>query len=138
MRSTAPTSIARFITASTANLQRGRRCDADAKDISASEGRVRLNSLPPRNRSRDRKRRVATATVKGNRNAAEKELRRLLRTIDTGEHVDPTRMTVGAWLTHWLQIKREEISPKTHERYGEIINNFLIPALRVALSQAHT
>ena len=67
--------------------------------------------------------------MKGNRNAAEKELRRLLRTIDTGEHVDPTRMTVGAWLTYWLQIKREEISPKTHERYGEIVNNFLIPAL---------
>ena len=75
------------------------------------------------------KRRVATATVKGNRRAAERELRRLLRAIDTGDHVDPTRMTVGTWLTHWHQIKQEEISPKTHERYGEIVNNFLIPAL---------
>ena len=67
--------------------------------------------------------------MKGSRKAAERELRRLLRAVDTGEHVDPTRMTVGAWLTQWLEIKREEISPKTHERYGEIINNFLIPAL---------
>src|SRR5262245_7824869 len=75
------------------------------------------------------RRRVATVTVKGDRRAAEKELRRLLRTVDTGEHVDPTRMTVRAWLTHWHQSKREEISPKTHERYGEIVNNFLIPAL---------
>ena len=75
------------------------------------------------------KRRVVTATVKGNRKAAEKELRRLLRTVDTGEHVDPTRMTVRAWLTQWHETKKEEISPKTHERYGEIINNFLIPAL---------
>jgi hypothetical protein len=40
------------------------------------------------------KRRMATSTVKGNRRAAEKEMRRLLRTLDTGEHVDPTRMTV--------------------------------------------
>jgi hypothetical protein len=29
-------------------------------------------------------RRIATTTVKGNRKAAEKELRRLLRTLDTG------------------------------------------------------
>jgi integrase len=75
------------------------------------------------------KRRIVTATVKGNRKAAEKELRRLLRTVDTGEHVDPTRMTVRAWLTQWHETKKAEISPKTHERYGEIINNFLIPAL---------
>lgn len=75
------------------------------------------------------KRRMATTTVKGNRRDAEKELRRLLRTLDTGEHVDPTNMTVRSWLTQWLEGKRDEISPKTHERYQEIINNFLIPAL---------
>jgi integrase len=75
------------------------------------------------------KRRVATATVKGNRKAAERELRRLLRTVDTGEHVDPTRMTVRVWLTQWHQTVQSEVSPKTHERYGEIVNNYLIPAL---------
>jgi hypothetical protein len=47
------------------------------------------------------KRRVATAKVCGDRKAAERELRRLLRTLDTGEHVDPTRMTVQQWLTTW-------------------------------------
>ena len=36
------------------------------------------------------KRRMATTTVKGSRRAAEKELRRLLRTLDDGSHVDPT------------------------------------------------
>jgi integrase len=75
------------------------------------------------------KRRMATATVKGKRKTAEQELRRLLRSLDTGEHVDPTRMTVRTWLTQWHETKREEVSPKTHERYGEIVNNFLIPAL---------
>ena len=72
------------------------------------------------------KRKTATATVKGNRRAAEKELRRLLRTLDTGEHVDPTRMTVRQWLTTWLATVREEISPKSHERYAEVVHNFLI------------
>ena len=38
-------------------------------------------------------------------------------------------MTVRAWLTQWHETVRSEVSPKTHERYGEIVNNFLIPAL---------
>jgi len=62
------------------------------------------------------KRRTVTTTVTGNRRAAEKELRRLLRTLDAGEHVDPSRMTVREWLTMWLATVREEVSPKSHER----------------------
>jgi Phage integrase, N-terminal SAM-like domain len=75
------------------------------------------------------KRRVAASTVKGNHRAAEKELRRLLRTLDTGEHVDPSRITVCEWLTTWLTAVREEVAPKSHERYAEIVRNFLAPAL---------
>src|SRR5262249_26670737 len=74
-------------------------------------------------------RRIATATVHGTRRDAERELRRLLRTLDTGEHVDPTRMTVRAWLEQWLDTVRQEVSPKSFERYQEIVSNFLAPAL---------
>ena len=75
------------------------------------------------------KRQIATATVKGNRKAAERELRRLLHMLDTGEHVDPTRMTVREWLKAWLSAVRFEVSPKSHERYSEIVENFLAPEL---------
>jgi integrase len=75
------------------------------------------------------KRRLATATVKGNRKAAERELRRLLCTIDNGDHVEPTHMTVSQWFRHWLHSVRAEVSPKSHERYAEIVENFLIPEL---------
>ncbi len=75
------------------------------------------------------KRRIATSTVRGDRKDAEKELRRLLRTLDTGEHVDPTRLTVRQWLEQWLETVCAEVAPKTHERYGEIVHNFLIPEL---------
>jgi integrase len=75
------------------------------------------------------KRRIATTTIRGTRKDAEKELRRLLRTLDTGEHVDPSKLTVRQWLEQWLETVRTEVSPKTHERYGEIVRNFLIPAL---------
>ncbi len=87
------------------------------------------------------KRRVATATVRGTRREAEKELRRLLRTVDLNEHVDPSRMTVREWLTAWLSAIRPEVSPKTHERYCEIVGNFLaveLGALPIAkLAPAH-
>ena len=75
------------------------------------------------------KRRTATVTVRGSRKDAEKELRRLLRALDTGEHVDPNRITVREWLATWLDAIRAEVAPRTAERYGEIVNNFLAPAL---------
>jgi integrase len=75
------------------------------------------------------KRRIITATLRGTKKEAERELRRLLRTVDTGEHVDPTRITVRQWLATWLDAIRAEVAPKSVERYGEIVNNFLVPAL---------
>jgi integrase len=87
------------------------------------------------------KRRTATVTVRGSRKDAEKELRRLLRALDTGEHVDPHRMTVHEWLTTWLNATRQEVAPRTAERYAEIVNNFLAPTLGnlqlVKLAPAH-
>ena len=75
------------------------------------------------------KRRTATATVRGTRKDAERELTRLLRAIDTEEHVDPTRITVRQWLETWLDTVRAEISPKAHERYEEIVRVYLLPTL---------
>lgn len=40
------------------------------------------------------KRRIVTTTFRGSRKEAEKELRRLLRSVDTGEHLDPNRISV--------------------------------------------
>ena len=75
------------------------------------------------------KRRMATVTVRGTRKDAEKELRRLLRALDTNEHVDPHRMTMREWLKRWIDASRQEVAPRTAERYAEIVNNFLAPAL---------
>jgi hypothetical protein len=71
------------------------------------------------------KRRTATTTVRGTRKDAERELTRLLRTADTGEHVHSNRMTVGRWLELWLDTIRAEVSPKTHESYAEIVRCYL-------------
>jgi len=73
------------------------------------------------------KRKTVTTTFKGDRREAQKELYRLLRTIGTSEHIEPTKITVGQFLNQWLEIIRSQISPKTHERYEQIVCGFLIP-----------
>jgi integrase len=68
-------------------------------------------------------------TVRGKKSEAQAELRRLLGTVYVGRHVDPGKMTVGDWLKQWLEEARHTTSPKTHERYSEIVNLHLHPAL---------
>jgi integrase len=74
------------------------------------------------------RRRIVTTTVRGIRKDADRELRRLLRALDTGEHVDPTRMTTREWLIDWLAGVSQEVSPRTHELYEYIVSRFLLPA----------
>lgn len=81
------------------------------------------------------KRRTATATVRGTRKDAQKELRSRLKALDDHKHVDPTRMKVRDWLETWLGLIKEEVGPKTHERYGEFVRHFLTPALGDLLLQ---
>jgi integrase len=75
------------------------------------------------------KRRWATATVKGTKKDAERELTPRLRTVDTGEHPEPSKMSVADWLTLWLASTKIEVSPKTHERYAEIVRCYLVPGI---------
>lgn len=64
---------------------------------------------------------------KGTRQQAEKELRRILRTLDTGEYVEPTSIRTGEFLAQWRDAVRNQVSPKTHERYAQIVDHYLIP-----------
>jgi integrase len=75
------------------------------------------------------KRRRASNTVRGTRKEAERELRQRLVAVDTGVHVDPHRISVKDWLTTWLAAVRQEVAPKTAERYEDIALNIIGPAL---------
>jgi integrase len=75
------------------------------------------------------KRIVATTTIRGSREDAERELTRLRRLVDTNQHADPNRMTVAQWLEHWIAAIKTKIAPKTHERYAEIVRCHLVPTL---------
>jgi integrase len=89
----------------------------------------RIIQTPLHSRQRPGRRQAADCYHnRASRKDAERELIRLLRTVDTSEHVGPSRMTVRQWLDHWLAAVRSEVSPKTHERYTEIVQTYLIPS----------
>jgi integrase len=68
--------------------------------------------------------------VPGTRRDAQRELARLLNEINTGAYVEPSRMTVGEFLDRWLaDYAKPKVSPKTHERYKEMIDGHIRPAL---------
>lgn len=75
-----------------------------------------------------------TKTFHGNLVEARKELRALVRSGDTGEHVDPNKMTVGAWIDQWIGAgapgrRREKVSQRTLERYADLLNVHVKPVL---------
>jgi integrase len=75
------------------------------------------------------KRKAATATVRGSRKDAERELRKRLVAIDKGDRVDPTKMTAADWFDRWLSITKPEISPPTYEHYRRFVDGYLKPRL---------
>jgi hypothetical protein len=69
-------------------------------------------------------------TVRGNKAAAQKELTKLLSSVDTGSYVDPANTTIGEFLERWLRDWcPANVSPKTLERYSGIVHNNVVPHL---------
>src|SRR4051812_22713851 len=76
------------------------------------------------------KRKIATATVRGGKKEAERELRRRLTEADN--HIAaaaPAKMTVAEWLQRWLALTATEVRPNTAERYSAAVRLYLAPAL---------
>jgi integrase len=67
--------------------------------------------------------------VKGTKQDAGKELRRLLREGDTGTHVAPDKVTLAAWIDTWLTLIERTINARTHERYAQLLRCHVVPAL---------
>jgi len=81
-------------------------------------------------------RRIAYATIKGKREAAEKELRRRLYALDRGVHVDPSALTVAAYMDTWLaDVAPQRVAPKALERYRGLVRYQIGPHLGAILLQ---
>ncbi len=68
-------------------------------------------------------------SFKGSKRQAQAECARLITAMKEGAYVEANKLTVGQYLldrlTQWQTGKK--ISPKTAERYGELIHNQIIP-----------
>ena len=73
-------------------------------------------------------------TFEGKRADAKKELRRLLRAGDTGEHVAPDKETLAGWAKQWIEAgapgrKRQGVGARAIERYDQLLRIHVLPTL---------
>jgi integrase len=70
-------------------------------------------------------------TVQGTKRDAERKLTELLHNLNRGEYVEPSKLTLGGWLTEWLEtaIKPPNKRLRTYETYKGVIERHLMPAL---------
>jgi integrase len=88
-----------------------------------------------------------TKTVAANSKAdAQKQLRALLHSGDTGRHVDPSKITVEKWIDQWIELlkrnpngdgkrRRGLVNPRTVERYGQLLDHVKAKFSSVALQK---
>src|SRR5262245_55481956 len=67
-------------------------------------------------------------TFHGSEDEAKIELRRLLRSGDTGSHVEPHRVTLTQWIDEWIatgapgrRTRKNKIRQRTIDRYAELL-----------------
>lgn len=74
------------------------------------------------------------ANFRGTLKEARTELRRLLRSGDTGEHVAPDHVTLASWANHWIEIgapgrKKQKVGQRAIERYEQLLRTHVLPVL---------
>ena len=74
--------------------------------------------------------RAKAKTIHGTRRDSERELRRIQRSRDTGEYVEPSRMTLDAYLDKWLETSaRPKVTTRTADDYEYMLAHYVRPAL---------
>jgi integrase len=78
-----------------------------------------------------RKRKQKWVTFRGTKRDAQTHLTELLRAANRGEFVEKTKVTLGEWLTEWLEkaMKPPARRINTYTTYKRIITDKLVPAL---------
>ena len=86
------------------------------------------------------KRRQVFRTVKGSKADAQRALRELLHSVEKGDYVKPSRITLGEWLEEWLSGYVDcNCSPRTKASYEYMVRRHVSPKLgSIPLSQLET
>jgi integrase len=78
-------------------------------------------------------------TFHGTQVEARRELRRLLKSGDDGDHIVPSTVTLSEWIERWFELLKREtgggerrrglVTPRTRERYEQLLRHHVIPTL---------
>ena len=80
-----------------------------------------------------------TKSFRGTIGEARRELRRLIKTADDGQHVAPDKLTLASWVDRWIALlrrsddigkrKRGLVNARTLERYADMLRVHILPTL---------
>ena len=77
-----------------------------------------------------RQRRYTSRTVVGTKKDARAELTKMMRDMDTGTFVQPSRETVGEFLLTWLNtVAKVRVRERTLASYRMIVERYLVPTI---------
>jgi integrase len=76
----------------------------------------------------NRKRKWHSLEAKGKREA-QIECARLISALTTGTFLEPSKTAMAAYLERWLEHIKTQVSPRSYERYAEIVRKNLVPAI---------
>ena len=68
-------------------------------------------------------------SFQGGKREAQIERSRLISELKGGSYIDPSRLTVAAFLDRWIEHMQGQVSPRSHERYAEIARKNIAPLL---------
>ena len=76
------------------------------------------------------KRKQKWHSFRGKKKDAQAELARLINEVNTGEYIEPSKLPLREYLDRWLKdYAQHGVAPKTLERYRQIIDKNIKPAL---------
>lgn len=76
----------------------------------------------------ERKRKWQKLEAKGKKEA-DTEMAALITQLSTSTYIDPQKTTLAEFLERWLTATKPSVSPRTFERYTEIVRKNIIPLL---------
>ena len=77
----------------------------------------------------DGTRKQISETISGTKSKALAVLRKRIRSLETGQFVRPSQLSVGQYFDNWLRSHADNISPKTLENYASTVRNHIEPTI---------
>jgi integrase len=68
-------------------------------------------------------------SFEGTKRQAQTECSRLITEMKSGDYVEPSKVTLALFFERWLRHIKPNVSPRTHERYGQIAMKNICPLL---------